>query len=802
MYGAAEWATRERKVRGVETGTGLAFGDLLRRHRALANLTQEDLARSTGLTPQAIGLLERGERRRPHGYTVQVLGEALGLEGREFAEFEAAARRPPARGASVEPYRRALPTPPTPLIGREQEVASLTDLLLREDLRLVTLTGPGGVGKTRLALEVAGNSSEAFADGVAFVPLAPVPDCDAATSAIARTLGIKDAGHRSLQEAAEQHLKDKQMLLVLDNFEHLLESAPGVADLIRACPGLTVFATSRAPLRLSGERQFLVSPLSLKEGDSVVRSPAVRLFDERARAVSPDFGLHAGNEAAVAEVCRRLDGLPLAIELAAARVKLFSPRALLERLDLPLLSGGARDLPERHRTLRNTIAWSYALLGHDEQKLFGRLAVFSGGFTLEAAEAVCDGGVLETLASLVDNSLVVSRVEAAAKAPEPRFMMLETIREYAAERLKEGGEAEEIQRAHALYYLALAEAAQPEVSPQMFEEWLAVLEGEHDNVRAALGWAVRHREAEVGTRLCLTMWRFWAERFHMSEGRRWLEEVLALGGPEGGVAEPTLPARRWAFLHLVAGIMASAQGDYDRAVALCEQSLELYREMGHKKGTSGPLREMGIVAYHQGDYDRAVSLSEQALAIARESGSTFGSGLAACSLADALRARGDLERARTLLEESLTLLRRKPYPLRVANALANTLARLGSIECELGRCERASDLYGESLELGLRYGFTHHVVVPLEGMARLAAVQGRPERAARLLGTSAALRNEMGVPLTTVEKTDHEYAWHAARAKLGEGAFEEAWARGYAMPLEEAISSTVDDEGPNRADRT
>jgi tetratricopeptide (TPR) repeat protein len=248
----------------------------------------------------------------------------------------------------------------------------------------------------------------------------------------------------------------------------------------------------------------------------------------------------------------------------------------------------------------------------------------------------------------------------------------------------------------------------------------------------------------------------------VGEGRRWLEAVLALGEPEGGVAEPTPPARRWAFLHLVAGILASGQGDYDRAVALCEESLALYRKMGHRKGTSGPLRELGVVAYHRGDYARAVRLCEQALALTREFGSTFGSGLAICTLADALRAQGDLEQAKTLLEESLISLRRTAYPLRVANALANTLARLGSIECELGRNAHASELYKESLRLGRRFGFTHHVVVPLEGMARLAAVRGRPEQAAQLLGATAALRDEMGMPLTHLARADHERATDAA----------------------------------------
>jgi transcriptional regulator with XRE-family HTH domain len=332
----------DRKVRGAETSEALAFAELLRRYRASARMTQEDLASRTGLTSQAIGLLERGERRRPHAYTVQVLGEALGLEGREFAEFEASARGPAARGKASESPRRAMPVPPIPLLGRETEVASVTGLLRRKDVRLVTLMGPGGVGKTRLALEVAGRSSEAFADGVAFVPLASLKDPDLVLSVVAQPLGVKDAGDRPLQEGLIRHLEDKQLLLLLDNFEHLLEAVPVVCDLVRDCPGLTVLATSRAPLRLSGERQYLLSPLSLVAGASLVRSPAVRLFEERAMEVFPGFEVRAGNEGVVAEICKRLDGLPLAIELAAAKVKLFSPKALLDRLELrlPLLSGG------------------------------------------------------------------------------------------------------------------------------------------------------------------------------------------------------------------------------------------------------------------------------------------------------------------------------------------------------------------------------------------------------------------------------------------------------------------------------
>src|SRR5919112_3100828 len=675
-------------VRVVENRTDMAFGDLLRRHRASSNVTQEDLAQQTGLTPQAIGLLERGKRRRPHAYTVQKLAGALDLEGQDLAEFEAAARRSSASAAGSS--RPTLPVPPTPLIGREREVADLVDLLRREVVRLLTITGPGGVGKTRLALEVAGLSREAFTDGVVFVPLAPLRDPDLLASVLAKPLGIKDVGDRSLLDALKLHLEGKQMLLLLDNFEHLLQAVQVVAELSAACRGLTVLATSRASLRLSGEWQFPLTPLSLTEGASPAHSPAVRLFDERARAVSPGFEIGARNDATVAEICERLDGLPLAIELAAARVKLFSPKALLERLDLrlPLLSGGARDLPERQQTLRATVAWSYDLLEPREQALFRRLAVFAGGFTLEAAEAVCGQGstgeerVFETLASLVDNSLLVPWGEGSVgRDDEPRFTMFETIREYASERL--GSDAEEIQREHARYYFALAESVQPEASSHMLTKWLAVLDREHENLRAALRWAIRNRDVDFGTRLALMMWRFWPERHYVTEGRRWLEAVVALGEPEGGVIEPTLSARRWAFLHLVAGMLAGGQGDFDRAVELFDESLSLYRNMGHTKGTSGPLRELGAAAYHQGDYERAVRLSEQALTISRGSGSAFGSGLAVCNLADALRAQGDIGRARTLLEESLASLRRRTRPLRVANALAITLSRLGSIECEL-----------------------------------------------------------------------------------------------------------------------
>jgi predicted ATPase/DNA-binding XRE family transcriptional regulator len=796
----------------LKAGMELTFADLLRRHRASADITQEELAERSGLTPQAIGLLERGQRRYPQAYTVQKLAEALELAGRELAEFESVARRPAARHQAA-PSPRALPAFPTSLVGREHEATVAAELLGRDDVRLLTLTGPGGVGKTRLALEAAARVAEgsrgAFADGAVFVPLAPLRDPGAVSSALAEALGVRDIAGQSQTETLKQHLRDAQILVVLDNFEHLAQAVNVVADLLGACRGLTVLTTSRASLRITGEYQFPVSPLPLPEAEAspgaaglTARSAAVELFCQRARAVAPAFGLDAANAATIAEICRRLDGLPLAIELAAARVKMFSPRALLERLDrrLQVLAGGARDLPERQRTLRDAIAWSYELLDAAEQALFRSLSVFSGGCTLEAVEAVYGSekdqraaNVLETLASLVDNSLLGSRAGASAgrEDGEPRFTMLETIREYSAERLESCGEAERVRQKHALYYLKLAEAAQPEtIVPPRKEWWWTPLEEEHDNLRAALHWTIRSREVDTATRLALALWRFWTAR-HLSEGRRWLEAVLE--HEEAGATEPAPQARRRAFLLLVAGILAARHGDYDRAVALDEESLALYRDLGHRKGTHAPLRELGTVAYHRGAYDEAVRLSEQALAVAREFGSASGSGLAVCNLADALRAQGDLERARVHLEESLSSLQRQEEQVFIVNALVNTLNRLGSIACEMGEDARAAESYGESLGLMWRFvGRAYETVACLEGLASVAARQGRPERSARLLGASAALREEMGTPLPSIIRADHKHASEAAHEALGEAAFEAAWAAGYAMLFEEAITYALE----------
>ncbi len=595
------------------------FGDLLRRRRLAAGLTQEELAERAGLSTRAISDLERGINRKPRKDTIQRLAEALHLSAQDRATFVASARGhidPPASVETLPRHPHNLPSQPNVLIGRDREVAAACAFMRRSDVHLLTLTGPGGTGKTRLGLQVAAALLGDFVDGVFFVPLAPLRDPALVASTIGQSLGVREAAGQALPAALQAYLQDKHLLLVLDNFEQVLPAAALLSDLLTAAPGLKVLVTSRATLHLSHEHQFPVSPLALPPGkhsvgvEALSQYAAVALFIHRALVVKPDFVVTPASAPALAEICQRLDGLPLAIELAAARTRLLPPQALLARLAhrLPLLTGGSRDLPARHQTLRATIEWSFDLLDASEQRLFARLAMFAGGWTVEAAERVCAGvgsgadaqvdqvAVLDGLASLRDQSLV-QQEPALDPEDEPRFTMLETIREYALERLAANGETEETSRRHAGYYLALAEAAEPELRGPAQGVWLTRLETEHDNLRAALHWSLESGAEETALRLGGALWRFWYMHGHLSEGRRWLEMALAKSS--------AVPASVQAKVFNGAGNLAYGQSDYARAAAWHEASLALQRDLGDKAGLAASLTNLGNIAWSQGDYVRA-----------------------------------------------------------------------------------------------------------------------------------------------------------------------------------------------------
>ncbi len=686
-----------------------------------------------------------------------------------------------------------LPLQLSSFVGREEELAEVERLL--GDTRLLTLTGPGGSGKTRLAVVAASELVGRFEDGIWMVELAPLSDPSLVSQAGASVLGAREQPGRSVLETLSEHLRAKELLLVLDNCEHLIGACAGAVEtLLRSCPRLRVLATSREALAISGEVAWPVPSLTLPDLrrlpdiEGLPRYESARLFVERAAAVRLGFALTEQNAAAVARVCYRLEGIPLAIELAAARTKALSVEEISERLEesFGLLTSGGRTVLPRQRTLRATIDWSHELLGREEQALFRRLSVFAGGFTLAAAESVCAGEdlereeVLELLSHLVDKSLVL----VAERDGEARYRLLETVRQYGGEKLDGAGEETEVGRRHADFYAWLAEEAEPQLKGEQQVAWLERLETEHDNLRAALRWLLGRGESEIVARLGWALWLFWGIRSNFAEGRRLMEQALSA---EGGAA---IPASARAKALYVEAMMANYQGDHGSAESLAVESLGLFRELNDKLGSAYALSNAGFAANGQGQHKRAITLIEESVDLFLAEGEEWGAAIELGFLAVSWRDQGDHERAKNLAERGLALSRQVGERQAISAALY-TLATLAQAERDH---ERARDLFEEGLELSAELGNEADVAHCLEGLAAVAAAEGRIARAARLWGAEEALLERMEAAVYTYvpDRSLHRSRVAAARAQLDEGAFGAAWAEGRAMPPEQAIEYALD----------
>jgi predicted ATPase/class 3 adenylate cyclase/DNA-binding CsgD family transcriptional regulator len=651
---------------------------------------------------------------------------------------------PPLKTLDASPNN--LPVQPTPLIGREQEVAAVAALLNREEVRLLTLTGPGGMGKTRLGLQVAAELSEAFTDGVFFVNLAPIRDPALVLPAIAQALEVKEMGAHSPLDLLNASLREKHLLLLLDNFEQVVQAAPQVAALLVACPKLKIVVTSRMALHVRAEQEFAVPPLALPDPErllgpvALAQYEAVALFIIRAQAVKPDFQVTNATAPAVAEICVRLDGLPLALELAAARIKLFPPHALLARLShrLAVLTGGARDAPLRQQTLCNTLAWSYDLLDAQEQQLFRRLSVFAGGCSLEAVEAVYlalgnePGQVVEAVASLIDKSLLQQREQEGGVS---RFTMLETIREYGLETLATSEEGEAVRQAHARYHLQLAMEVNSHLSgaDEQGWGWYARLEQDHENLQAALHWLLERKEAELALRLCSALWLFWLIQGHLSEGCAFLEQTLAAS------AEVAKAERAEALNGL--GLLLVNKGDNEQAERRLEESLALYRELGDTVNTGWPLHNLGLATMSRGEYTRARLLLEESLALFSEIGARDGRAFSLCHLAQVYSEQGEYMKARASAEESLALFRELEDTVGICEALL-ILARV--LFDPQGNTAASEALMNECLTLASKVGDEARMADANHLAAEVALSQGDSDRTRSLIEKSLAFYREKG----------------------------------------------------------
>ncbi len=720
-----------------------------------------------------------------------------------------------------------LPLQVNRFIGRERELTAVRGLLTTS--RLLTLTGAGGSGKTRLALQVATDLLEEFTHGVWWVELAALSDPLLVPQAVASVVGIPERAGYTLTEALSDALRPKHVLLVLDNCEHLLAAcAQLIETLLRTCSQLRVLVTSREALTITGETIWLVLPLRVPDTyqpppiEGLLTYEAVQLFVERARSVLSSFTLTPENASAVVQVCCRLDGMPLAIELAAARIRALAVEQIVARLDdaYRLLTGGSRSALPRQQTLRAAMDWSYDLLSAHEQAFFRRLSVFAGSFSLEAAEAICAAepgeayDVLDVLSSLIDKSLVLMEQRSGAA----RYRLLETIRQYGQDKLQEFAEAAKVRRNHRDWYARLAEQAEPETLEARQKSVFDRLEAEHENLRAALGWSLEQQEAETAAQIGAAISRFWLLRGYMSEGRRWLERALSGFSEKNAVRVKALniaamlaslqddnntartlveeslalsrelaDRKQTGYALYTLGRLARVEGNYAGAVTFLEESLSLFRELTQKDDIALVLSDFGLTVLYLGDYERATALCEQSLAIARELGDLRGIASWLANLAIVTLARGDDQRATNLCEESLVIRKALGYK----GGCAHTLAILGRIALDQGAYERATACYKESLTLRQETGEKEGIATALEGLAAVTGMQGQPVRAARLCGSAESLRTLLRAPLTPIDRPYYQQTVAAIRAQLDEPTFLKAWTEGQAMTLEEAIAEAV-----------